>query len=302
MAAQRTPWPLVGAVAVGSAAGVATAWWMATRRHARILCSPAETPPHPLLRAERFPHDAMTAVVAPLVRADGMVDYERLIAEPAPLQTFLAWVEAYSPLNTPAHFPTQADQCVYWLNAYNACVLYAVKEAYPVPSILAVPPGGKRVFAGIRFPIGGRLLTLDELEHDILRPNFPDPRLHFALSCGARGCAPLHAEAYLPERLDAQLDSQAWAFINNPAQVQIIPARNLVAISPLFKWYRHDFVNWHPAHEIERLGSLLAVLRRYLPPSSAQALTDRYHIRFLPFDWQLNRVTTTAPGRDARAA
>lgn len=288
MKTSRVPWLGIGSAVLGAAVGAAAALVMAAQVRPRVLHTPTRVPPEPLEPGARFPHDAFTPVLQAIVDEDGLVDYEALRHDPVGLYQCLAWAEAYSPRNTPDHFPTEADQFAFWLNTYNLLVLHAVLDSYPVGSILQVKPVG-RVFYALRFPIGGQMFTLEEIEHGIIRPTFRDPRSHFALSPATLGGPRLRNEAYLPNRLEDQLADQTTRFLHDDTKVRVNVMDRVVEASPLFKWFSHDFTDWLRATAPDQPADLTAYLLPYLSDvGRTVVIDDNYPLRYTAYDWRLN--------------
>lgn len=205
----------------------------------------------------------------------GGVDYAGLKADEAQLDAFLAVLEHTDPTAL-----DREGRKAFYINAYNAWTLKLILGGYPgVKSIKNL--GG--LFSGpwsrelVR--IEGKVLTLDEVEHGILRkPPFTDPRIHFAVNCASRSCPPLRSEPYAGERLDEQLDAAARNFINAPGNTVL--DGDLVWVSRIFDWYGEDFGD-APLDFVRRyaLGDLKAKL---------DALGSRARVRFLDYDWSLN--------------
>lgn len=208
---------------------------------------------------------------------DGRVDYAGLKASPETLNTFLTAVAGLREEDYRAWPPSA--QIAFWLNLYNAATLKLVMEHYPVRSIRDI----RGLFQGpwdqplVR--VFGQRLSLNSVEHQILRKQFREPRIHFALVCAAKGCPPLRNEPYTAEGLEAQLNDQARKFLDETHKNRIDPSLRTVFLSPLFRWYREDF---------EQGGrSLLATLRPWwsrLPPDDY----EHYAIRWTQYDWSLN--------------
>ena len=236
-----------------------------------LLCLALAAPARAAARVD----DALYAgLLARHVHA-GMVDYSGLKAEEATLDAYLEALER----TEPATLDLEGRKAFY-INAYNAWTLKLILSAYPgVKSIRDL--GG--VFSGpwsrklVR--LSGRLLTLDEVEHGILRkPPFRDPRIHFAVNCASRSCPPLRSEPYAGERLDEQLDAAARDFINTPGNTVV--EGDLVWVSRIFDWYGEDFGD-----------APLDFVRRYARNGLLErldALGDRARVRFLNYNWSLN--------------
>ncbi|HOS44057.1 MAG TPA: DUF547 domain-containing protein [Armatimonadota bacterium] len=292
----RIPWARIGATVAGAAVGAATALVVAAQLRPRVLHTPTRVPPEPLPPGARFPHEDFSPVLRAIVDEDGLVDYAALRRDPMGLYRFVAWIEAYSPQNTPAFFPADADRLAYWLNAYNALALLAVCDAYPVASILQVRPVG-RVFYALRFPVGGTLMTLEEIEHGVIRPVFHDARTHFALSPAARGGPRLRREAYLPERLEEQLGDQMRRFLTDDEKVRVDVMNRALLVSPIFTWFADDFTTWLRDTAPDQPNDLITMMLPYLSDvGRTVVIDDNYPLRYRAYDWRLNaspRATET---------
>jgi hypothetical protein len=188
----------------------------------------------------------------------------------------------------------------FWINIYNTAVIHGVIELGLERSVKESP----RFFDRVTYEIGGFLFSLNEMEHGILRSNrrppyrllrpfrkgdprlefsvIPmDPRIHFALVCGARSCPPIGF--YEAEQIDFQLQLAAMSFTNSP-QVKILPQEGTVLLSQIFKWYRADFGGGHGAI----LDTLLNLLDEGEKKNFLKESRDRIRIRYQPYDWNLN--------------
>jgi len=165
----------------------------------------------------------------------------------------------------------------YWINVYNVLVIKSVVDNYPITSPKDVPG----FFDNAKHKIGGELLTLNEIEKDILLKNFKDGRLHFALVCGARGCPPITSFAYTPALLDSQLDIQIRSALNDPQFIRLDHAGKEVELSEIFNWYESDFTS--------EQGTVLKFINNYKTTS----IPENYSIRYYPYDWSLNSVLNT---------
>jgi hypothetical protein len=179
----------------------------------------------------------------------------------------------------------ERERLAFWINAYNAYTIALVNAHGERRSIRNVNPelGEKGPWLEKVVRAAGRRLSLDELEHGILRREFREPRVHFALVCAALGCPPLRAEAYSGARLERQLEDQARAFLaRSPERNRVNVATRTVSVSPLLVWYRDDFGGTDAA-----LGRLLA---RYRPPGSERELllSGRFRLVETEYDWALN--------------
>jgi len=223
-------------------------------------------------------HAAWTAIVGRAVR-DGRVDYAGLARDPGALVAYLATLSGTCQRDYDGW--TRDQRLAFWLNAYNAFTVKLVVDHYPIASIRKIGwlPGAAFRQAFIPMPgLEGRTISLDDIEHGTIRPEFHEARVHFALVCAARSCPPLRGEAYRAADLDRQLDDQGRTFLRDPAKNRFDAARKRLLLSPIFKWFREDFE--------AAAGSLPAFVARYLdtPGVSAPDVT----VEFLDYDWALN--------------
>jgi len=222
-------------------------------------------------------HAGLTSILADHVR-EARVDYATLKAHPQALHDYLAQVAAVS-RNEFARWP-EADRIAFLANAYNAATLRLIIEHYPVGSIRDIGSFLKGPWDQPVVALFGETITLNTLEHKILRVDYAEPRLHFALVCAAKSCPPLRREAYLGARLDEQLADQARQFLATPAKNRVEAADRTVYLSPLFKWYGGDFE--------KKAGSVLAALAPYWPGQPGAAALSDFKIRYTDYDWSLN--------------
>lgn len=237
-------------------------------------------------------HRGLARVLGTVVR-DGRVDYARLHAAPGELDAYLDAVAAV-PAAEFAAWP-RADRLALLINLYNAATLRLIVDHHPVDSIrdIGLLPGAAWRREVVR--LGGDVHSLDHLEHRIIRAEYAEPRIHFALVCAALGCPPLRAEPFLGSRLDAQLADQARRFLGEPGKNRFEPDGATLWLSPIFDWYRGDFE--------AAAGSLEGYVAPLLPPEASAALAaagNRIRIRFTDYDWRLNNappapVSETSP-------
>ncbi len=204
-------------------------------------------------------------------------DYAAVTAtDRAALDAYLAMLEMIAISKA-----SRAAQMAYWINFYNALTVKVILDHYPVQSIRQIKNGlfSFGPWKVKRVTVEGRLLSLDEMEHDILRPQFRDPRIHYAVNCASWSCPNLMAEAYTAENLDQQLDDGARAYVNHLRGVQINKAGRLV-LSSIYNWYKADF-----GHDDDHV---LDHIRHYASPRLLQTLKGRSLIDGYDYDWTLN--------------
>ena len=216
------------------------------------------------------------------------VRYSGMAAERAALKAYLAQLSAV----TPAAYEvfSKPQQMAFLINAYNAFTVELILTRYPkldsirdLGSLLTKPWSIKNV------PLLGSTLTLDNIEHDNLRAKgrFDDPRIHFAVNCASIGCPMLREEAFVADRLEAQLDEQTLRFMGDRSRNRYADGK--LDVSRIFDWYGGDFKLGHKG-----IPSLPAFFARYAT-QLADAPADRERIKaqgvpigFLDYDWKLN--------------
>jgi hypothetical protein len=165
----------------------------------------------------------------------------------------------------------------FWINAYNAFTVKLVVDHYPVKSIKDIKRGIPFVNSvwDIKFiKIGGKTYDLNNIEHSILRPDFDDSRVHAAINCASFSCPALRAEAFTPEKLDAQLTDAMRSFVNDPLRNRVTAYR--AEVSEIFKWFRGDFTR--------ETGTI----RGYLNQFATESLNEKGRIHFIDYNWKLN--------------
>ncbi|MBE9138083.1 DUF547 domain-containing protein [Nodosilinea sp. LEGE 07088] len=171
------------------------------------------------------------------------------------------------------------------INLYNALAIRQVLRLYPIdsilPKLLGLPNwlGFWRFFSHPLYELNGTTLSLNGIEHGTLRPQFKESRIHFALVCAAGGCPILRNEAYWPDIVEAQLETDAHRFIHNPDKVRYDAEAGVLYCSKIFKWYGEDFLRVAP--------SVPDYIGTYLSPS--RPLSALTKIEYLPYDWGLNQ-------------
>lgn len=232
---------------------------------------------------------------------DGLVYYHALRQERA---KFDRYVQAISEVaaDTVARWP-QPRQLAYWINAYNAFVLRLVIDSYPIRGKAPdYPANSVRQIPGAferrTFRAGGRQLTLDALERDVIG-GFDDPRALLALGRGAVGGSRLKSEAFTAERLDQQLTTMTSELVTRRVLVQVDEGNNRLSVNPMFSWrealFTRTLANRAPAiyatrSPIER--SVLALIEPLIVPNEAEFLRrNEFVMVFHEFDWRLNDLT-----------
>lgn len=180
------------------------------------------------------------------------------------------------------------QQLAFLINAYNAFTVKLILSEYPdLDSIkdlggLFSSPWGKAFFE-----LRGASRTLDELEHDMIRVEFSEPRIHMAVNCASIGCPALAEEAYVAPRLDSQLDAAVRAFLSDPSRNRYDPGSNTFAVSPIFDWYGDDWSKASGYPDGVR-GFFWQYRSAFESSPTAPSQTRNAALRFLDYDWALN--------------
>ncbi len=225
--------------------------------------------------------------------SNGRVDYKGLKeAGSKTLERYLDEIAAV----TEARFNgwTESERLAFLINLYNAATLKLIVDHYPLKSIKDIGSFFKGPWDRPVVRLFGRTITLDNLEHDIIRKQYGEPRIHLALVCAAKSCPPLRSEVYLASRLETQLDDQSRSFLATPAGLRIEPGRKIVYFSSIFKWYGKDFIErFSPRSGFAGLDktekAVANFCSRYLSASQRDYLkAGKYSIEYLDYDWSLN--------------
>ncbi len=204
----------------------------------------------------------------------GQVDYGGFKTDEAKLDQYLKVLEKIDPDKLAPN-----EQFAFYINAYNAWTIKLILSGYPgIKSIKDLGSFFKSPWKKKICRIGGNVITLDDIEHGILRPRFKDPRVHFAINCASASCPPLISEPYRGSTLDRQLDNSAKNFINNSQHNYL--QDNTLYVSKIFKWFGEDFNN-------DIIGFFLKYAEKELK-EKIQAQRDQIKINFLDYDWSLN--------------
>lgn len=208
---------------------------------------------------------------------NGRVDYAGIKAREDRLDQYLKVLEDTSVDNL-----SREEKFAFYINAYNAWTVKLILSGYP--GVKSIKDLGSR-WNPLKTPwkkkicrLDGKLLSLDQIEHDILRPEFKDARVHFAINCAARSCPPLLSEPYRGAALSRQLDSSTRAFINNPRNTYL--KGDTLHVSRIFKWFEEDFD-----------GDAVGFVKRYAEGSFRVELDGKstpLPVEYLDYDWSLN--------------
>lgn len=222
---------------------------------------------------EEVDHGIFAALLQKYVH-DGRVDYQGFKNEEQNLDRYLRVLE-----ETDTAKLSRNEGFAFYINAYNAWTIKLILSAYPgIKSIKELGSFLKSPWQKKICRVDGKILTLDEIEHNILRPTFKDPRIHFAVNCASKSCPPLISEPYRGSILESQLDQVTRAFINDPQNNRL--EDHTLYVSMILKWYSGDFND-----------DIVGFFRKYAEgdlKNRLEAAEGRIKVKYLEYDWSLN--------------
>ena len=192
------------------------------------------------------------------------------------------------------------DQIAYWINAYNVFTLQAIVDHYPIQwrwiNFLTLTPRNSikqipGVWTELRWNIAGTTMTLDEIEHETLRPLYQEPRIHMAVNCASISCPPLRSEPYTGAQLNRQLTVAARDYLASQLGMRV--DGSTLHVSSIFDWYGEDFVSDY-AHLVagdrsNKEQAILGFIATYGPSeASTIAQSGQASVRYMRYDWTLN--------------
>ncbi|MEN8807943.1 MAG: DUF547 domain-containing protein [Desulfobacterales bacterium] len=223
---------------------------------------------------------------------DGRADYKGLKTDPNALDRYID--SAAGVPEEQFNSWTQSQRLAFLINLYNAATLKLVVDHYPVKSIKDIGSLFKGPWDQPVVRLYGKTITLNHLEHDILRKQYSEPRIHMALVCAAKSCPQLRSEAYTTEKLDEQLNDQSRQYLVSPAGLNVDRKKKVVYFSSIFKWYGEDFVaKYSPTTGFAGLDKTERAVANfcsaYLISADREFLaTGGYSVKYLDYDWSLN--------------
>ena len=205
---------------------------------------------------------------------DGLVNYSGLKSNPQDLNEYLEQTSQV----TKEEFNkwSKNEQLTFLINLYNAQTLDLIADNYPVMSIKDIASDSGGPWEQPVVTLFGEKITLNALEHEVIRKKYPEAKVHFALVCAALGCPALINTPYQAENLDTQLDEQTKVFLLDSDKNSIDTSKKVLQLSPIFDWFKEDF--------IKQSGSVIAFVNPYFGNKISQA----YMIEYTNYDWSLN--------------
>ncbi len=252
---------------------------------AQTSSTPAAKRPQARKSARRSLHAGWDRLLKKYVTEGGWVDYRRLQArDGAELKAYLKQLAG----TNVAELGSRNAQKAFWINAYNAiCVQTLIDQKLPeeVPHAFFF---GTNIFKLETYKVAGKIRSLDEIEHEILRKRFTDSRIHAVVVCGASSCPRLRPEAFDGARLEAQLDEEARRWISVGKDLKgkrknyLDRGRKIFYASKILDWYMEDFG--------DNVAGVRKFIQRYADPQVRQFMTaNKVRIKYLDYDWRLNK-------------
>lgn len=240
-----------------------------------------------LTTAKKEQHKLFTEILNDYV-VNGLVKYNEMKGD----ERLTKYIDNLQRVN-PENIADKNDKLAFWMNAYNAFTLKLIVENYPVESINDLHTGGlvigqilgKTVWHKEWIKIGNKTLSLNNIEHDIIRKEFNEPRIHFALVCAALSCPPLLFEAYEGFKLDEQLENQSMKFFNDESKNQFDLKTKTASLSKIMDWYDDDF----GSNDEEILLYVSRFLTEEISINIKESLSD-WEINYLSYSWDLNEA------------
>lgn len=217
-------------------------------------------------------HSVWNDLLGKHVSANGWVSYRGFVEDSTKLNSYLSELSE----NPPAKEWSENAKLAYWINAYNAFTVKLIIDHYPTASIKDIKNGipfVNSVWDLKFFKIGGKEMDLNEIEHAILRKQFEEPRIHFAIVCASKSCPKLLNEAYTAERLEQQLEQQTVEFINDTTKNRV--SKEKAELSQIFNWFKGDFTR-----DMK--------LQEFIAKYALNEMSSGAKISFMDYDWSLN--------------
>jgi len=216
----------------------------------------------------------------------GRVNYKSLKENDSELKASIQAIEGASKTDFESFNIKQKK--AFWINAYNMSVIKTIIDNYPIKrgfsfKTIAFPSNSiqqiTHVWDKLVLHVLSQDLSLNGIENKILRPEFKDPRIHFAIVCASIGCPVIKSEAYTAEKLDQQLSDQIRLFFSDPSKARYDKTKDVLYLSPIFKWFKTDF---------DQAGGAIAFIKNHAPEGLFDGISDRTQIQWLGYDWKLN--------------
>lgn len=220
-------------------------------------------------------HSEWTSLVQKYVNSAGFVNYNGFIGDSVLLNNYLTKLSD----NAPSNKWSKDEKLAYWINAYNAFTVKLIADNYPVKSIKDLGAANPIIFVNTAwdkkfFSIDGKKMTLNTIEHKILRKQFNDPRMHFAINCASYSCPKLLNKAYEGKTVNKQLDEQAKDFLADKEKNKV--SADKPQLSSIFKWFNGDFTKTGKTK--------IAFINQF----TSTKINENASLDYLDYNWDLN--------------
>ena len=228
--------------------------------------------------AATFDHSIVDQILKSYVNDKGLVDYNG-IAKDTALNSYIESLEQAKPETM-----SRDGKMAFWINAYNAITIDKVIKWRPKKSVReTLIPGiwtSTKFFTTREHTVAGKRLSQDDIEHEILRKQFKDPRIHFTIICASSSCPPLPRFAFTEENFQTRIEEETRKYINSGRGTKTDYAENTLFLSKLFDWFSGDFES--------KSGSVMDFIKPYLNQEALSFLDRKPKISYLHYDWSLN--------------
>lgn len=242
----------------------------------------SKTPRGPLVSFDKIDHSAWNALLKKYVDQDGLVNYQTWHASTEDRRKLASYLASLSQASPKLNAKREA-KLAFWINAYNAVTISGILKEYPTSSIRnhTAKLFGYNIWHDYQLYVGGTPYSLDTMEHKILR-KLSEPRIHFAIVCASIGCPKLLNEAYVPKRLEGQLELNAKDFFSRPQNFKYDESGGRFELSAILDWFEEDFG--------ENRAAVLRRIAAWLPTAKTQAAARQGSdaVSYLSYDWELN--------------
>jgi hypothetical protein len=233
-----------------------------------LQCSGHQQDPFPG-NSKPVSHELWNTFLKKYVTSDGHVNYQAIIKNKTELNKYMTLLKNSHPNDK----WTENERKAYWINAYNAFTIKLIIDNYPIKSIKDISGALKSPWDINFITIENQIYSLADIEHKILRKEFNDPRIHFAINCASVSCPRLLNEAFLAENLDQQLNKTAEGFVNDSSRNKI--SAGSAEVSSIFNWFSEDFT---------KKGTIVDFLNLY----SKIKIKAKTKVKYLDYNWNLN--------------
>lgn len=200
---------------------------------------------------------------------EGVVNYKSIIKNISQLNDFIGYLEKTSPDKNWSDNKKKA----FWINAYNAYTIQLITKHYPLKSILEIKLDGKDAWNAPIAKVGGKNYTLNQIEHEVLRKTYNDPRIHVGVNCASFSCPPIANFAFTEKNIESELERLMKQFVNDSKRNKLTAKK--IQLSKIFEWYKDDFT---------QNGKLTAYISKY----ANIEISKKAKVKFLEYNWNLN--------------